>query len=94
MYWTQPAGEEGLILIMMLFEELLQQTLSNSAIFYKPVECANARIMNRDRILRHQNMRGYTGILNAAFDIIRSRRVEAILPVRYNLPVRCTFSVV
>ena len=53
-----------------------------------------ARTMSRDCALRHRNTRGYTGILNAAFDIIRYRRVEAILPVRYNLPVRCTFSIV
>ena len=29
----------------------------------------------RDFVLRHQNMRDYIGILNDAFDIIRSRCV-------------------
>ena len=41
MHGTLPAGEEGLILIMMLFDELLQPTLSNCAVFDKPVQCAN-----------------------------------------------------
>ena len=77
-------------------QELLQQTFTNCVVFDNPVQCANTvvRIMSRDGVLCHQNMRGYTGIQNVAFDIIRSCHVKAIQPVLYHYPVRCAFSVV